>query len=212
MAASEAQRRLVVAMTGASGAIYGVRFLRQAVRRFDEVYVTLSRNAPSVLSTEMGIDLGPPPWTARALVGFDAPQIRFCAPGDYFTPPASGSFRHAGMVIIPCSMGTVGRIANGISDDLTTRAADVCLKERRKLILVVRETPLNLIHLRNLTQLAEAGATVLPAAPAFYHKPQTIEDLVDTIVARTLQALGVEQDLVGEWRHDEAASAGEGQP
>jgi 4-hydroxy-3-polyprenylbenzoate decarboxylase len=194
-------RRLVVAMGGASGAIYGVRFLRQAVRHYDEIYLTLSANAPDVLRTETGIDLPPEP-SPRDLVGFDAPQIRFCAPTDYFTPPASGSFRHSGMVIIPCSMGTVGRIAGGISNDLTTRAADVCLKEKRKLILVVRETPWNLIHLRNMTALAEAGATVLPAAPAFYNRPRTIEDLVDTIVARTLQALGVEQELVGEWKHE----------
>lgn len=204
MPAADPTRRLVVALTGASGAIYAVRFLRQAVRAFDEVYLVLSRNAPSVLATEMHIDLGPPPWpeatAARALLGFDAPQLRFCAPGDYFTPPASGSFRHAGMVVIPCSMGTAGRIAHGVSDDLIGRAADVCLKERRKLILVVRETPFNLIHLRNLTQLAEAGATILPAAPAFYHRPQTIEDLVDTVVARTLQALGIEQNLMGEWQ------------
>lgn len=201
-------RRLVVALTGASGALYGVRFLRQAVRlrgtgapRFDEVYVLLSRSAPDVLATEMDIHLSEPP-TARELIGEDAPQIRFCARGDYFTPPASGSFRHAGMVIIPCSMGTAGRIAAGVSDDLITRAADVCLKENRKLILVVRETPWNLIHLRNLTRLAEAGATILPAAPSFYNKPRTIEDLTDTIVARVLQALGVEQDLMGEWRHE----------
>lgn len=190
----------MVAMTGASGAIYGVRFLRQVVRRFEEVYLTLSANAPAVLETEMGIRLPQPP-TARDLLGEEAPALRFCHAGDYFTPPASGSFRHAGMVIIPCSMGTAGRIAHGTSDDLTTRAADVCLKEKRKLILVVRETPWNLIHLRNLTQLAEAGATVLPAAPSFYHRPQTIEDLVDTVIARALQALGVEQELVGEWKH-----------
>ena len=107
------------------------------------------------------------------------------------------------MVIIPCSMGTAGRIAGGISNDLTTRAADVCLKEKRPLVLVARETPFNLIQLRNLTTLAEAGATVLPAAPAFYHRPRTIEDLVDTVVARTLQAVGVAQDLVGEWRHED---------
>jgi polyprenyl P-hydroxybenzoate and phenylacrylic acid decarboxylases len=194
-------RRLVVAMTGASGAIYGVRFLRQAVRHFDEIYLMLSSNAPSVLATEAGIRLSQPP-TARELLGEEAPQIRFCDRSDYFTPPASGSFRHAGMVVIPCSMGTAGRIAHGISDDLTTRAADVCLKEGRKLVLVVRETPWSLIHLRNLTQLAEAGATVLPAAPSFYHQPKTVEDLVDTIVARTLQALGVEHELMGEWRHE----------
>jgi flavin prenyltransferase len=196
-----ASRRLVVAMGGASGAIYGVRFLRQAVRYFDEVYLTLSGNAPDVLATEMDIGLSATP-TAYELLGKDAPNLHFLNTHDYFTPPASGSFRHEGMVIVPCSMGTAGRIAGGISNDLTTRAADVCLKEGRKLILVVRETPWNLIHLRNLTTLAEAGATVLPAAPAFYHKPQTIDDLVDTIVARVLQSLGIEQDLVGEWKHE----------
>lgn len=199
--AGDASRRLVVALGGASGAIYGVRFLQQAVRHFDEIYVTLSDNASQVLATEMNLRLSSTP-TALELIGLDAPQIRFCSRENYFTPPASGSFRHAGMVIIPSSMGTVGRIANGISNDLTTRAADVCLKEGRKLVIVVRETPWNLIHLRNLTALAEAGATILPASPSFYHNPQTIEDLVDTIVARTLQCVGVEQEIVGEWKHE----------
>lgn len=194
-------RRLVVGVGGASGAIYAIRFLRQAIRYFDEIYVTLSSNAPAVLATETDVRLSATP-TAREMLGIDAPQLRFCSPSDYFTPPASGSFRHAGMVIIPCSMGTAGRIANGISSDLMTRAADVCLKERRKLILVVRETPWNLIHLRNLTALTEAGTTVLPASPSFYSRPETINDLVDTVVARTLQALGVEQHLMGEWRHE----------
>ena len=193
------ESRLVVAMSGASGATYGVRFLHHAIRHFDEVYVILSNNARSVLSAELGVRVSPTEPTALELLGAEAPQLRFCRTNDYFTPPASGSFRHSGMVIIPCSMGTVGRIASGVSDDLTTRAADVCLKERRPLVLVARETPLNLIHLRNLTTLAEAGATVLPASPAFYHHPQTIDDLVDTVVARTLQAIGVTQDLMGEW-------------
>jgi 4-hydroxy-3-polyprenylbenzoate decarboxylase len=165
--ADDGARRLVVALTGASGAIYGVRFLRQAVRYFDEVYVTLSRNAPSVLQTEMDVDLGAQPWNARALIGLDAPQITFCSHRDYFTPPASGSFRHAGMVIIPCSMGTAGRIANGISDDLTTRAADVCLKEKRKLVLVVRETPLNLIHLRTSPRLPRRARRFCRPRPRF---------------------------------------------
>lgn len=196
---SDPAKRLVVGIGGASGAIYAVRFLRQAARVFEEVYVILSANAPDVLATEMNIRLSDPPQAAE-LLGFDAPQVRFCGRSDYFTPPASGSFRHAGMVIIPCSMGTAGRIAGGISNDLMTRAADVSLKEKRPLILVARETPLNLIHLRNLTTLAEAGATILPAAPAFYTKPLTIDDLVDTIVARTLQALGVEQKLIPEWQ------------
>lgn len=199
---SDGSKRLVVALGGASGAIYAVRFLRQAVKHYDEIYVTMSRNAAAVLLTEMDIRMSEPP-QGSDLVGFDAPQIRFCRPGDFFTPPASGSFRHAGMVIIPCSMGTAGRIANGISDDLTTRAADVCLKEGRKLILVARETPWNLIHLRNMTQLAEAGATILPAVPAFYHQPKTIEDLVDTVVARVLQNLGIEHYLMREWQTEE---------
>jgi flavin prenyltransferase len=185
-------KRLVVGITGASGSLYAVRFLAQAVHHFDEIYLTLSSNALSVLKTELDQEIS-------AFIP-DAEKIKLLDRKNYFTPPASGSFRHSGMVIVPCSMGTVGRIANGISDDLTTRAADVCLKEGRKLILVPREMPFNLIHLRNLTQLAEAGATILPASPAFYHQPQTINDLVDTVVARILQNLGIDQQLLSEWQ------------
>jgi len=193
-------RRLVVAVTGASGALYAVRFLRQAARHYDDVYVMLSSNAAAVFQTETGGRLTLP-YTAAAYLGSDATyqNIHFLDRKDYFTPPASGSFVHEGMVVIPCSMGTLGRIANGISDDLVTRAADVCLKERRKLILVARDTPLNLIHLRNMVAVTEAGAVVLPAAPAFYHNPQTIEDLVDTVVARVLQNLGIHQDIQPQW-------------
>lgn len=194
-------RRLVVAVTGASGALYAVRFLRQAARAFDQVYVMLSDNAPAVFATETGGRLTAP-YQAQDYLGDDAPydNVTFLNTKDYFTPPASGSFVHEGMVIIPCSMGTLGRIAHGISNDLTTRAADVCLKERRKLILVARDTPLNLIQLRNMVTVTEAGAIVLPAAPAFYHQPKTVEDLVDTVVARVLQNLGVEQTLQPQWQ------------
>ncbi|HPP75026.1 MAG TPA: UbiX family flavin prenyltransferase, partial [Armatimonadota bacterium] len=121
-------------------------------------------------------------------------------PVDVGAPPASGSHACDGMVIIPCSMGTAGRIAAGVSDDLVTRAADVCLKERRKLVLVVRETPFSLIHLENLTKLAQAGATIMPAAPAFYHNPQKVEDLVDYMVDRVLQHLGLDVRLVDRWK------------
>ena len=197
-------RRLVVAVTGASGALYAVRFLRQAARHYDEIYVMLSDNAPAVFATETGGRLTPP-YTARDYLGGDVDysNIRFLDTKDYFTPPASGSFVHEGMVVIPCSMGTLGRIAHGISNDLTTRAADVCLKERRKLILVARDTPLNLIHLRNMVAVTEAGAVVLPAVPAFYHQPKTVEDLVDTVVARVLQNLGIPQDIQPQWAVDE---------
>jgi 4-hydroxy-3-polyprenylbenzoate decarboxylase len=134
--------------------------------------------------------------------GRGACSVRILEPNDMFTPPASGSYRHDGMVIAPCSMGTAGRIASGVSDDLITRAADVCLKERRPLILVARETPLSLIHLRNLTALTEAGATIMPACPAFYHGPATIEDLVDTVVVRVLRHLGLPCPGAREWQAD----------
>jgi flavin prenyltransferase len=191
--------RLVVGVTGASGAIYAQRFLIQAARHFDEIYLTLSEQAVQVAATEIGVAPSKKEFSTVQWLGADYPQIRLLDDKNYFTPPASGSFRHDGMVIVPCSMGTAGRIANGISDDLVTRSADVCLKEGRKLILVPREMPWNLIMLRNLTQLAEAGATILPACPGWYQKPASLEELADTVVARILQCLGVEQKVMKEW-------------
>jgi 4-hydroxy-3-polyprenylbenzoate decarboxylase len=191
--------RLVVGITGASGAIYAQRFLIRATKHFSEIYLTMSEQAVQVASTELGIALSKKELYTREWLGEEYSQIKLLDDRNYFTPPASGSFRHDGMVIVPCSMGAAGRIANGISDDLLTRSADVCLKEGRKLILVPREMPWNLIMLRNLTQLAEAGATILPACPAWYQRPQTLEDLADTVVARILQSLGVEQNVMKEW-------------
>ncbi|MDW8107166.1 MAG: flavin prenyltransferase UbiX [Armatimonadota bacterium] len=191
--------RLVVGVTGASGAIYAIRFLHQAVQHFREIYYICTEQAIQVMQTELGMEVSRETLSARTLLGYEWDGLRVLGPRDYFSPPASGSFRHDGMVIIPCSMGTLGRIANGISDDLMTRAADVCLKERRPLILVVRETPFNLVHLRNMVQAAEAGAVILPANPAFYNRPTTLEEAVDTVVARVLQHLGVEQRLTPEW-------------
>lgn len=196
-------RRLIVAITGASGAPYAVRFLQHAVTYYDEIYLTVSDQARQVIALETGKTLDPDKFCAEQLIGFSTPVIRVVDRKDYFSPPASGSFVHDGMVIVPCSMGTAGRIANGISDDLVTRAADVCLKERRKLILVPRETPWNLIQLRNMTQLAEAGATILPASPGFYHKPKSISDLIDHVVARILQQLGIEHTIIPQWQHAE---------
>jgi 4-hydroxy-3-polyprenylbenzoate decarboxylase len=196
--------RLVVAMTGASGAIYGVRFLRQASKHFQTIYLAVSEQAMQVAGMELDRPVNARNLSTETLLGERLDNIVFLDKKDYFSPPASGSFRHDGMVIVPCSMGTAGRIANGISDDLVTRAADVCLKERRKLILVVRETPWNLIHLRNMTQLAEAGATIMPAAPGFYYKPKTIEELADTVVARILQQLGIEQKVMPQWQFTES--------
>lgn len=197
---SDSTGRLVVAITGASGAIYGVRFLQQAASVYERVYVMWTEQAGQVLDTELGITLDPESPSVERLLGMASPNVVLLDKKDYFTPPASGSFRHDGMVIVPCSMGTAGRIASGVSDDLVTRAADVCLKERRKLVLVPRETPWSLLHLQNLTRLTEAGAVVLPACPSFYNDPQTVDDLVDTVVARILQQLGVEQKVVPQWQ------------
>ena len=196
-------RKLVVAVTGASGAIYAQRFLIHAAAHFDDIYLCLSTQAIQVAQTELDITLDRNNFDTSRWLGRTYPQIKLLNEKDYFTPPASGSFRHDGMVIVPCSMGTAGRIANGISNDLVTRAADVCLKEGRKLILVPREMPWNLIQLRNMTQLAEAGATILPACPAWYTKPTTLEELADTVVARILQNLGVVQNLQKQWMLDE---------
>jgi 4-hydroxy-3-polyprenylbenzoate decarboxylase len=191
--------KLVVGVTGASGAIYAQRFLRQAAEQCGEVLLIMSDQAFQVAETELDIPMRPERFSIEAWLGKPYENIRLLDKRDYFTPPASGSFRHDGMVIVPCSMGTAGRIANGISDDLLTRSADVCLKEGRKLILVPREMPMNLIMLRNLTQLAEAGATILPACPAWYTKPGSLEELADTVVARILQVLGFEQSLMKQW-------------
>ena len=191
--------KLVVGITGASGSIYAQRFLLAAEKHFEEIFLVMSEQAIQVACTELGVAPSKKQFSTREWLGIDLPKIKLLDDKDYFTPPASGSFRHDGMVIVPCSMGTAGRIANGISDDLLTRSADVCLKERRPLILVPREMPWNLIMLRNMTQLAEAGATILPASPAWYQRPKSLEELADTVVARILQALGVPQDLMKQW-------------
>lgn len=193
------ERRLVVGITGASGSIYAVRFLEAVLEQYDRIYLIVSENARTVIRHELGLDILSDEDGTQSLLGRYYHKVEVCDPHDLCAPPSSGSVDHEGMVIIPCSMGTVGRVAAGISSDLLSRAADVCLKERRRLIMVVRETPLSLIHLRNLTTLAEAGATVLPASPAFYGNPKTVEDMVSFVVARVLQQLDLEQTLAPEW-------------
>jgi 4-hydroxy-3-polyprenylbenzoate decarboxylase len=126
-------------------------------------------------------------------------KLHLCEIGDLFAPIASGSFYVDGMVILPCSMSTLGKIAHGIGDNLLTRAADVSMKERRNFVLVPRETPLSSTHLRNMLALSEMGITILPAMPGFYHKPKTLEDIVDGIVGRVMRSLGVENHLYYEW-------------
>lgn len=181
-------KKVVVGVTGASGAPYARRLL-EVLRAKDgvELGICVSQTAREVWALECGGDLG-------EAVGGQVWGVR-----DYKAPFASGSAGWNAMVVVPCSMGTAARIAHGISDTLLTRAADVMLKERRTLIVVPRETPLGLVHLENLTQLARLGALVLPAMPSFYGKPETLEQAIDTVVGRILDHLGVEHDLVKRW-------------
>jgi 4-hydroxy-3-polyprenylbenzoate decarboxylase len=194
-----ASGKLVVGVTGASGAIYAQRFLVHAAHAFEKIYLILSEQAIQVAATELGVSPKRDRFSTREWLGQSFENVELLDSKNYFTPPASGSFVHDGMVIVPCSMGTAGRIANGISDDLLTRSADVCLKERRRLIIVPREMPMSAIMLRNLATLAEAGAIVIPACPAWYTRPASLDELADTVVARILQALGLEQHLQTPW-------------
>ena len=187
-------RRIMVALSGASGMVYARRLLEALPQTYETIYVVASDNARDIMHDELGI-----PCVSAVLPECQESKFLEFSITDLSAPPASGSHDYDGLVVIPCSMGVVGRIAAGVSTDLVTRAADVCLKERRKLVLVIRETPLNLVHLRNLTTLGEAGAVILPAAPAFYGRPESIEDLVDFIVDRVLRALGTEIRLTKGW-------------
>jgi len=191
-----APTRVVLGVTGASGAIYGARLLSHLRRAGTETHLVLSRTAVQVAAHE-GFSF--PKSLAAGTDDLPGAVVRH-AEEDLFAPPASGSFRHGGMVIAPCSAGTVGRIASGTSDSLLIRCADVCLKERRPLVVILRETPLNRIHLRNLLALEEAGALILPASPSFYGAPHTIEELVDTVLARALDHLGFDLDISPRWR------------
>ena len=192
---------LVVAITGASGSPYGVRLLRVLLSAGRTVHLVISPAATEVMERELGLTVDLVEFDAPALLGreLDLSNLQYHHYRDFQAGIASGSFLTAGMVVCPCSMGTVAAIAHGTSENLIHRAADVHLKERRKLILVPRETPLGLIQLRNLTAVAEAGAIVLPAMPAFYTRPKTVEDMIDFVVGRVCDQLGVEHRLLERW-------------
>ena len=190
---------IVVAITGASGAPYGVRLLDALAGKRVPVWLITSEHGMRLLRDECGIKSIE---GLREATGGDWSSVTLFPDEDRGALPASGSQRTAGMVICPCSMGTVSAIAQGSSRSLVERAADVTLKERRKLILVPRETPLSLVHLRNLLTVTEAGAVVLPAAPGFYNRPTKVSQLVDFVVQRILDQLGVEHELSQRWKGD----------
>jgi len=195
------KKKIIVAVCGASGTIYGIRLLKALLERPVDVRLIISSSGEEVLQHETdckthdvlkflkkeGVQLHP-----------DAVLDQY-EQDNLFASPASGSFRHDGMVIAPCSMKTLGTIAAGIAGNLIHRSADVCLKEKRPLILVPREAPLSLIHLKNMLTVTEAGAIILPASPSFYFQPKTIHELVDTIVARILDHIGIEHQIVRQW-------------
>ena len=187
---SEPRQRIIVGISGASGAIYGVRLL-QALRTLPgiETHAVISDAGWLNITHELGLERTHAPALADVVHSIDHIGASI----------ASGSFRASGMVVAPCSMRTLAAIAHGLTDNLLTRAADVMLKERRRLILLARETPLHLVHLRNMTTVTEMGAIVCPPVPAFYQKPQTVEDIVQHSIARVLDLLGLEQTLAAPW-------------
>jgi 4-hydroxy-3-polyprenylbenzoate decarboxylase len=197
---------LVVAFTGASGAPYGVRLVEVLLRAGRAVHLTVSPAAAEVIQQELGVPLrlGAAEFGARALfgpraAGLDFARLHYHHHRDFRAGIASGSFLTAGMAVCPCSLGTLAAVAHGISENLIHRAADVHLKERRRLVLVPRETPLGLIPLRNMVAATEAGAVVLPAMPAFYARPQSVAEMVDFVVGRVCDQLGVGHDLLKRW-------------
>jgi len=212
---------IVVALTGASGVVYGVRLLEVLLRQGVAVELTISPSAVQVVSQELErqIDLHRFLPETLGLTGCGAivgeshvfqsesgGRLRYNHFQDYFTGIASGSFKTSGMVICPCSMGTLAAIAGGLSTNLIQRAADVHLKERRKLIVVPRETPLGSIQLENMKRLVDAGAVVLPAMPGFYHRPQSVGELVDFVVTRICDQLGISVNLTARWGADNPAT------
>ena len=190
LVSSSPQKRIVVAISGASGAIYGVRLL-QILREIAQVQTHLTVSDAGLLNLQQELDMDRAAVEALADVVYAARDVGGAI--------ASGSFQCDGMVIAPCSMRTLAAVAHGLSDNLITRAADVMLKERRRLILMVRETPLNLAHLRNMTSVTEMGGIIFPPLPGFYHRPQTIAELVDHTVSRVVDLLGLPQPQAPRW-------------
>ncbi|MDR7927488.1 flavin prenyltransferase UbiX [Acidithiobacillus thiooxidans] len=203
MAEQSPQDRICVAMTGASGAAYGMRLVEVLLTAGIQVYLLISDAARVVCKEELGLDLPEKPEGVTRFLntrfGTEPGLLSVYAPHDWYSPVASGSNAPRAMVICPCSGGTLAAIAHGLSDNLTERAADVMLKEGRKLVLVPRESPVSTIHLENMLSLARMGVRILPASPGFYHRPQRIEDLVDFMVARVLDQIGVPNQIGRRW-------------
>lgn len=190
---------VAVAITGASGAPYGQLLVQTLAESGHTVHLVVSTGGARVLAHELGVSVNPKAPDPAAIAPGLEERIVAHSELNYGATIASGSYPIVGMAVCPCSMGTLGRIAAGTGENLITRAADVCLKERRKLVLVPREMPLSLIHLENMTRLSRAGAVILPACPGFYHQPREVRDLTAFVVARVIEQLGLSQDLIERW-------------
>lgn len=194
-------RHFVVAITGASGSVYGLRLISELLRSGARVSLMLTSAGRQVMNHEMGIDWSAEIKTQRQQVQeyFASIAVDSLGIDDFWAGAASGTAAADAMIVVPCSMGTLGRVAAGLSGNLLERAADVMLKERRKLLMVPRETPFNSIHLENMLRLTQAGAVILPAMPGFYHGPERIEDLVDFVVGKILDQLDIQHSLFPRW-------------
>jgi flavin prenyltransferase len=190
---------IVLAMTGASGAPYAVELLRVLVRSGRAVHLTISPSGAQVLREELGVEVNLKRFDPSPFGDLGGGRVVYHHHEDFSSGIASGSFLTGGMVISPCSMSTLAAVAHGITTNLVTRAADVHLKERRKLVLVPRETPLSLVHIENMAVVTRAGAVVLPAAPGWYHRPTSLDDLVRFVVSRVCDQLGVANSLINRW-------------
>lgn len=194
-------KRIVVAITGASGGIYGAVLVAELLQRPIEVHLIVSDYGRKVMAHELGLSGPMLPFLQSEfdMAPHENSLLKEYTADNLFAPPASGSFRHDGMVIAPCSMKTLAAIAVGFADNLVVRSADVCIKEKRPLVLLPRETPLSPIHLENMLKLARAGAVLHPPVPAFYHRPESIRDIVQATVGRVLDHLGISHHLTAEW-------------
>lgn len=196
------QGRVTLALTGASGFVYGRRLLENLLAANYQVYLLISEAARSVAECEEGLFLEADEDDLAAQFGANnliKGQLQVCGPRDWMSAVASGSGAPGAMVICPCSGGTLSAIAHGASNNLIERAADVAIKEKKQLIIVPREMPLSVIHLENMLSLARLGVTVMPASPGFYHQPKTVDDMISFVVARILDQLGVDQKLLPRW-------------
>jgi len=193
------KKEILIGVTGSSGVIYAKFLIEYLVNCSFDVNLILSKNSIDVINIELGTDIQKDDIQIKKFLNCNTKKIKLYREDDFLSPYASGSHRFDAMVIVPCSMGTLSAITNGFAHNLITRAADICLKEKIKLILVPRETPFSSIHLENMLKLSRCGAIILPAVPGFYNKPREVSDLVKFVVSRILDHIEIENDLVKRW-------------